>query len=440
MVLNDTTNVPSSEVPENAGFTDIDVNDVNVTKDDINNAMNAVEAPAVEEEVVATPNEEVSQEATPEEVVNVQTPIAQAENAEDVVGVVQEETVVAPEPVTSEEPVSEVPVAQEEPTNVEVTTPEVPQQEISAEEVALQVNDVVTPTPYEVVPVSEERNEVISSIPEVPTPYTVVDTPEENVVEEEVQEEDIPTNFTEVKTDTIVEEPITIPAINYEKFSMNEEKEEKVEKFEDDNLLDEVNFDHKFETNSLGDLFNDFDTPAKEEKPVERKDSFDDFLSELTKKEETPLREERSYDVRNLDVRNNNYNDSYSYSAPKSGSSIMDSAVSTISRLIEVNKSQSSELDEYKHQVQELTDLNRKVVDRAKEDRDRIRTSIQNYEDQIERLKAQMDSLEDRVRDKERIIHSQTEELSELRNQVEGSNNLAKVLEDAQSILGNDRY
>ena len=51
-----------------------------------------------------------------------------------------------------------------------------------------------------------------------------------------------------------------------------------------------------------------------------------------------------------------------------------------------------------------------------------------------------MDSLEDRVRDKERIINSQSAELTDLRSQVEGSNNLAKILEDAQSILGNDRY
>lgn len=455
MTLNDTTNVPSGEVPENAGFTDIDVNDVSVNKEDIDNAMAATEQAPVEEmvtetqETVSEPltpevpveetapveetvqeaaNEEVSQEETPEEVVNVETPVAQEENAEDVVSAPVEETV--QEAITPTEDV--VASSVEAPTPYEVV--EAP----AAEEYVANV--VETPTPYDVVePNAEgvvETEEVISAPlqanvePELPIP-------EVPAVDNEVKEEVAP-------MEEVEEEPITLPAINYDKFNVVEEspieenaveetpvEDNKVEKIEDDNLLDQVNFDHKYETSSIDDLFGDLDNTMKEENKPERTDSFDDFLSDLTKKEE----------VKNLDVRSTNYNESYNYSAPKTANSIMDSAAITISRLIEANKSQMSELDEYKHQVQELTDLNRKVVDRAKQDRDMIRTSIQKYEDQIERLKSQMDSLEDRIRDKERIIHSQTDELSNLRSQVEGSNNLAKILEDAQSILGgNNRY
>ncbi|MBQ6539173.1 MAG: hypothetical protein IJL76_02725 [Bacilli bacterium] len=395
MTLNDTTNVPQGEVPENAGFTDIDVNDANVTKEEIDTAMNGEEIPKLPEDGVEE-NAEVSQEATSETPVDVTAPVA------------QEDAVQVPEG------------APEVPVTPEVEAPQVPISEVPAQEVAAVAGEAEIPTPYDVVEAPVEDTDYVSPVTEVPSPYEVVDTPP---VEEEEE-----ANFSAVTTDSIVteEEPITIPTINYDKFNVVDEEEEKVEKIEDDNLLDEVNFDHKFETQESDNLFGDLDNAIKEEP----RDKFDDFLNDLTKKD----------DVRNLDVRSHNYNDSYSYSAPKSGTSIMDSAALTISKLIEANKNQMNELDEYKNQVQELTDLNRKVVDRAKEDRERIRSSIQNYEDQIDRLKAQMDSLEDRVRDKERIINSQSAELTDLRSQVEGSNNLAKILEDAQSILGNDRY
>ena len=45
MKLNDETTVASTEVPENSGFANIDVNDVNVDKTEIDNAMNPEAAP-----------------------------------------------------------------------------------------------------------------------------------------------------------------------------------------------------------------------------------------------------------------------------------------------------------------------------------------------------------------------------------------------------------
>jgi len=117
-------------------------------------------------------------------------------------------------------------------------------------------------------------------------------------------------------------------------------------------------------------------------------------------------------------------------------SSIMNNAVDTITRLIEANKNQKNELNQYKNQVTELTDLNKKVVDKARSDREKVKSSIQNYEVEITKLKAKMESLESKINEKESTIRNQTKELADLRTQVEGSNNLAKVLADAQSILG----
>lgn len=134
--------------------------------------------------------------------------------------------------------------------------------------------------------------------------------------------------------------------------------------------------------------------------------------------------------------------DTYRY-VPKKNSSItssnaniMDNAVDTITRLIEANKNQKNELNQYKNQVTELTDLNKKVVDKARSDREKVKSSIQNYEVEITKLKAQMETLESKINEKESTIKNQTKELADLRTQVEGSNNLAKVLADAQSLLG----
>ena len=134
--------------------------------------------------------------------------------------------------------------------------------------------------------------------------------------------------------------------------------------------------------------------------------------------------------------------DTYRYVPKKSSSisssnaNIMDNAVDTITRLIEANKNQKNELNQYKNQVTELTDLNKKVVDKARSDREKVKSSIQNYEVEITKLKAQMETLESKINEKESTIKNQTKELADLRTQVEGSNNLAKVLADAQSLLG----
>ncbi len=427
MTLNDNTNVESAEVPENAGFADIDVNDVNVNKDEIDNAMNGEVAPMPEEPPVT--QDVVAQPDVPEE----QPPLAPTDVVEPPVPdtppvapeVAQENVEVAPQAADQE--VAEVPVPAV-PTEDVVTppvpeTPSVPEVPPVAEvPVAPESAPVDVPTPYEGIAKEEPASQETYVAPEVPSPYEIAPETEEAPLqtEEVIPQEETP------------EEEI-IPPVSNEVV-----EEEQVEKIEDNNLLDEVNFEHKFdhrEDNSVEDLFKDLDSYNRGEKfrvPKENDDMLDNFLNDRTKRDS----------VRNLNVRDNNYDNKFSYQSSRSGNSnsIMNNAVDTIGRLIEANKNQLNEIDEYRNQVKELTDLNRRVVDRAKEERDKIKTSIQNYEDEIDRLKSEMDSLEDRVRDRERIINSQSEELSDLRSQVEGSNNLAKILEDAQSILGNERY
>ncbi len=463
MKLNDETTVASTEVPENSGFANIDVNDVNVDKTEIDNAMNPEAAPqeGVQENVEPAENAEVPQEVAPQQ----EEAVAPAENAE----VPQEEGV----PTTPEVPVDNTEVVQEAaPQQEEVApaTPETPVENVEvAQEVAPVQEEVVAPQQEEMAPIMPEtpventevaQEEVTPTTPEAPvedvmapeeneeqgneeaelppepvtTDNVVAQEEEEQLVDEVVPEETAPQEVApqEEATDVVIPD---VGSELEEKIEETQKFEEPVERIEKDNLLDEVNFEHRFDykdTNeSKTELFDNNDRFSFEDNGYsfereEKKPDLDDFLNSFSNRE-----------IKKPESRVNNYSSRNNMS---SSAGIMNSAAETITRLIEANKSQLNELDEYKHQVQELTDLNRKVVDRAKEDRDRIRSSIQNYEDQIDRLKAQMDSLEDRVRDKERIINSQSAELTDLRSQVEGSNNLAKILEDAQNLLGNERY
>ena len=439
MTLNDNTNVESAEVPENAGFANIDVNDVNVNKDEIDNAMKdetqpMPEEPPVNQDVVAQPD--IPEDQPPLEPTDViEPPVADTPPVEDAPPVApevaQENVEVAPQAPdqeVTEVPAPEVPEAEAPVPEAEVPVPEAPAvpevptaPEVPPVEEAPAApieNPVEVPTPYEGIAKEEPAPEETAVVPEIPSPYEVAPETEE-VPQEETNAEEL------------------IPPVPEEAEPVGEEQA--VEKIEDNNLLDEVNFEHKFDhresNDSVEDLFKDIDNYNREEKfrvPKENDDMLDDFLNGHSKRD----------NVRNLNVRDNNYDNKFSYQSSRSGNSnsIMNNAVDTIGRLIEANKNQLNEIDEYRNQVKELTDLNRRVVDRAKEERDKIKASIQNYEDEIDRLKSEMGSLEDRVRDRERIINNQSEELSDLRSQVEGSNNLAKILEDAQSILGNDRY
>lgn len=426
MTLNDNTNVESAEVPENAGFANIDVNDVNVNKDEIDNAMNGEVAPIPEEppvnqDVVAQPEVPADQPPlAPTDVV--EPPVQEAPPVAPEVA--QENVEVAPQAADQE--VAEVPAPAVPTDEVAPQVPEVPMAPevppVEEAPIPQEAAPVGVPTPYEGIAQEEVAPQETYVAPEVPAPYEIAaETEEVTPQEETVEEELIPPVEEEVEN---VVEPL--------------EEEQEVEKIEDNNLLDEVNFEHKFDhrdDTSVEDLFKDIDSYNREEKfrvPKENDDMLDNFLNDRNKRDS----------VRNLNVRDNNYDNKFSYQSSRVGNpnSIMNNAVDTIGRLIEANKNQLNEIDEYRNQVKELTDLNRRVVDRAKEERDKIKTSIQNYEDEIDRLKSEMDSLEDRVRDRERIINNQSEELSDLRSQVEGSNNLAKILEDAQSILGNERY
>ena len=445
MQFNDTTNVDAS-IPSNLSSDNkLDVTDASVNKENIDNAMNenitklgddtVSDVPPVVDDVPAVPEipavpevpEDSSIESTPSVPVGVVVPPMNAVSEE-----AKEETNEVP--AANEEKVEEKTEARKEDNEDGYTAiPAKAMDEMNNGEAPTSLDSVVdTSTEKEDASESTNNNE------------TEVDSQDKEEKQEEVKEEDGPEDTSEDKEETEekaddVEEsdgdlnPEDILADLTAGIDSKKESDEEVTDVEDsseendEDVKEDVTEDKEEEkaTADEEEAVKIDDEPAKIDD-----DSVDGLLNGDSEID----------DFLNSDT-SSVLDDTYRYVPKKdsistNSSSIMNNAVDTITRLIEANKNQKDELNQYKNQVTELTDLNKKVVDKARSDREKVKSSIQNYEVEITKLKAQMETLESKINEKESTIKNQTKELADLRAQVEGSNNLAKVLADAQSILG----
>ena len=433
MKFNDSTAVPETAPVPPATEEAVDVSKVEVDKTEIDNAMNGEEIPAPEvpSDVAAAPAMPAAPVEAPVETVAPTVEEATPESAE----VPAEAPVESVEAPTEE--VVEVPPVAENPTAdvpaVDVPAPEVPMgvDIVPPVEEKIPTNEDVAPTGDSIEEAINATEVVPSAIPaEEEVPETEESTANDIqsildiVTNNNVVDEELPANVEEVPTTHIEDLPVSVedtPNTQEEVSTNVEEKEEEpfnnLEDFTNNEAPSRIDdtpnndFDN-FLTNSNFDYGNNNYQPTYSENNI-----LDD------------IEEESLFDNRITDNRRYSGNEG-----------IMNDAANTLSKLIDVNKNQQSQINSYKDQVKELTSLNKKVVDKARHDRDRMKNSISNYESEIDRLKAQMESLQDRIHEKERIISNQSSELSNLRVQVEGKNNLQKILQDAESLLGNNKY
>ena len=424
MKFNDSTTVPETAPVPPATEEAVDVNEVAVDKSEIDNAMNGEEIPAPEVPSDVAPTEEAPAEVPEAPVAEVPAEVPAETTAEVPTDEVAPEVPAeAPVEVPTVDVVPEVPPVPETPVEETVPVPaEVPVPEAPVAEVPVGV-DIVPPVEEEipkeeeVAPTGESIEDAINAAEVVPTEISPEEVEEATTPETEEDTAndiqsilDIVTNNREVESElpASVEETVSEAKedafSNLEEFAANDtpNKIEETPSNDFDNFLTNSNFDYG--NNNYEPTY-----------------SNDNILDEIE--------EDNLFD--------NRINDTRRYG---SNEGIMNDAANTLSKLIDANKTQQSQINSYKDQVKELTDLNKKVVDKARHDRDRMKNSINNYESEIDRLKSQMESLEDRIHEKERIISSQSSELSNLRVQVEGRNNLQKMLEDAASILGDNKY
>ena len=425
MKFNDTTNVVSNtEVPA-ATEEPVDVAEAEVSKEEIDNAMET----SVENQEVS-PTEVSVEDVAPAEVpVENQEVVAEEATPEVPAENIPAEEVVPPEVPAEDIAPAEVPVENQEVVSEDMPTPEVP-------EVPMGV-DIVPPVeePVPVVDNGEMPQEGVNVVPPVEEPTPVVENTELPVENSDMvpSVESEPVEDVMAKVDEAVSSEEPVPEENGDAAT------------DIQSILDIV-------TNKQVD-----DLPVVEDNSTEEVQnevvSSEEAMDEIQKIEETPIPEVNNYSNNSFENVYNNYDNrnildeidndnmfSRSNTDRYGSEGIMNDAAKTLSKLISVNKSQRAEINTYKDQVKELTSLNKKVVDKARHDRDRMKDSISNYESEIDRLKAQLDNLENRMHERERVISNQNSELSNLRVQLEGKNNLQKILQDAESILGNNNY
>lgn len=122
--------------------------------------------------------------------------------------------------------------------------------------------------------------------------------------------------------------------------------------------------------------------------------------------------------------------------------SIIEDVAVTMSNLINLNREQQKKIGTCEEQIKQLSSSHKKIAQKARNQMreiDLLKTKLQNYESIVNKLEAKNQVLDDRVHDQEKTISSQSAELDELRPQVEGKEELVKLIVDAQNILGKDK-
>lgn len=267
-----------------------------------------------------------------------------------------------------------------------------------------------------------------------------VSEPEPVVPDTEVEEtpvEEVPT------TDKVVSEEVAPVEENAEVALDNplteetEEVKEEVNNEVEDIPAAEVASDDKLAFDFGDDInYSEVETPVEEaEESVEevvnefKNDLFDTDLN-------NDIFAESTLQADKIDI-DESYNDfSYRVGAPKD--TIIEDVASTMSNLIRQNKAQKQTIEAYESKMEQAADAYKKVVDKARSqlrDVEVLKNKLKNYETIVTKLEAKIQVLENKVYDQDKVIASQTRELDSLRPQVEGKEELARILADAQSLL-----
>lgn len=413
----------------------LDVQNTEVTQETIDGAMNAEEKVVGfnPDDITAKDFESVADGMPVEEplsvepsVVDPNAPVVPTEEvapAEDVAPVeenVSEENEVV-EDSNIEEPLSVIPDA--------VATEDTPVE--NAEE----STELDEPLQLDESLLNNENTETVTenSVEGVSEPAPVV--PDTEV--EETPVEEVPT------TDKVVSEEVAPVEENAEVALDNplteetEEVKEEVNNEVEDIPAAEVASDDKLAFDFGDDInYSEVETPVEEaEESVEevvnefKNDLFDTDLN-------NDIFAESTLQADKIDI-DESYNDfSYRVGAPKD--TIIEDVASTMSNLIRQNKAQKQTIEAYESKMEQAADAYKKVVDKARSqlrDVEVLKNKLKNYETIVTKLEAKIQVLENKVYDQDKVIASQTRELDSLRPQVEGKEELARILADAQSLL-----
>ena len=413
----------------------LDVQNTEVTQETIDGAMNAEEKVVGfnPDDITAKDFESVADGMPVEEplsvepsVVDPNAPVVPTEEVAPAEAAAPAEENVSEENETIEdsnieEPLSVIPdaVATEETTaenteeNTELDEP------LQLDESLLNNENTETVTENNVEGVSEPAP-VVPDTEVEETPVDEVPTTD-NVVSEEVAP-------VEENAEVALDNPLT---------EETEEVKEEVNNEVEDIPAAEVASDDKLAFDFGDDInYSEVETPVEEaEESVEevvnefKNDLFDTDLN-------NDIFAESTLQADKIDI-DESYNDfSYRVGAPKD--TIIEDVASTMSNLIRQNKAQKQTIEAYESKMEQAADAYKKVVDKARSqlrDVEVLKNKLKNYETIVTKLEAKIQVLENKVYDQDKVIASQTRELDSLRPQVEGKEELARILADAQSLL-----
>ena len=115
---------------------------------------------------------------------------------------------------------------------------------------------------------------------------------------------------------------------------------------------------------------------------------------------------------------------------------IIEEATSTLAKLIQQNREQQEQITSYERKLKKIITQSQKIA----EENDSYREKFKEMESQNEQLKIENDSLQGTVDEQRKIISTQEQEIGSLKPQVEGKEELMKLLADAQVLLGGQEH
>lgn len=117
---------------------------------------------------------------------------------------------------------------------------------------------------------------------------------------------------------------------------------------------------------------------------------------------------------------------------------IMEAVAKSMTELMRQNREQKVTIIQYHERLKRTESLKNSIVEKAKEQADLIKAlsgKVRSLENTITKFETKSQLLESKVQDQDRIIAAQDRELKNLRPQVEGKEELAKLLKDARVLL-----
>ena len=127
----------------------------------------------------------------------------------------------------------------------------------------------------------------------------------------------------------------------------------------------------------------------------------------------------------------------------KTGSSdtIMTDIAKSMTELMKQNREQRTLIAEYQEKFDVINTQKKVIVEKYKDQAQKLEalaSKCRSLENAASRLETRNQLLESKISEQERLINSQERELGSLRPQLQGKEDLVKILADAKALLGDD--